>query len=286
MNRVRSVFLTAALLAGGAAVLTAQTKPVPKPSLAAPAAPVDNKGGGELDLTKFPGQVIDEVIVPVPSEIFTVLDKLGDPDWKAEVTTTPKPNFSERTDVALLLGATVADGFIAVQAEDKKSVTDVGRNVLSLAQALGVKDDVLRHCQAIDDAANATKWDVVRQELDATQATVRAKMNQMHDGALAECISVGGWLRGTQVITNVIGKTWTAERAELLYQPDLAEYFNDALEEMLVKAKNPAKLKVIADGLARVQELMDNGGGDITAAAVSEMNTVTTGLVKQITSKP
>lgn len=282
MNRVRSVFLTAALLAGGAAVLTAQ----PKPPATAPAAPIDNKGGGELDLSKFPGQIIDEVIVPVPSEIFTVLDKLGDPDWKAEVSITPKPNFSERTDVALLLGATVADGFIAVQAEDKKSVTDVGRNVLSLAQALGVKDDVLRHCQAIDDAANATKWDAVRQELDATQATVRAKMQQMQDGALAECISVGGWLRGTQVITHVIGKTWTAERAELLYQPDLAEYFNDALEEMLVKAKNPAKLKEIADGLARVQELMDNGGGDITAAAVSEMNTVTTALVKKITTKP
>lgn len=282
MNRVRSVFLTAALLAGGAAVLTAQ----PKPPATAPAAPTDNKGGGELDLSKFPGQIIDEVIVPVPSEIFTVLDKLGDPDWKAEVSITPKPNFSERTDVALLLGATVADGFIAVQAEDKKSVTDVGRNVLSLAQALGVKDDVLRHCQAIDDAANATKWDAVRQELDATQATVRAKMQQMQDGALAECISVGGWLRGTQVITHVIGKTWTAERAELLYQPDLAEYFNDALEEMLVKAKNPAKLKEIADGLARVQELMDNGGGDITAAAVSEMNTVTTALVKKITTKP
>jgi len=149
-----------------------------------------------LDLSKFPGQVIDEVIVPVPSEIFTVLDKLGDPDWKAEVGITAKPAFSERTDVALLLGATVADGFIAVQAEDKKSVQDVGKNVLSLAGSLGVKDDVIRHCQAIEDAANATKWDVVRQELDATQATVRSKMVQMQDGALAECISVGGWLRG------------------------------------------------------------------------------------------
>jgi hypothetical protein len=283
MNRVRSTFLTALLLAGGASAVTAQTsKPAATPTAAVPA----DKGGGELDLTKFPGQVIDEVIVPVPSEIFTVLDKLGDPDWKAEVSTTPKPTFSERTDVALLLGATVADGFIAVQAEDKTSVTDVGRNVLSLAQALGVKDDVIRHCQAIDDAANTAKWDLVRQELDATQATVRAKMQQMQDGALAECISVGGWLRGTQVITAVIGKQWTAERAELLYQPDLAEYFNDALEEMLVKAKNPAKLKDIADGLSRIRELMDNGGGDITSAAVTEMNTVTAGLVKKIITKP
>ena len=281
MNRARPAILTAALLAAVLPSASAQSA-APK----APPAVLPDKGGGELDLTKFPGQVIDEVVVPVPSEIFTVLDKLGDPDWKAEVGLTPKPAFSERTDVALLLGATVADGFIAVQAEDKKSVEEVGRNVLSLAQSLGVKDDVMRHCQAIQDAADKTQWDIVRQELDATQATVRAKMQQMHDGALAECISVGGWLRGTQVITAVIGKQFSNERAELLYQPDLAEYFNDALEEMLVRAKNPAKLKDIADGLARVRELMDNGGGDINAAAVREMNTVTTGLVKKITSKP
>jgi hypothetical protein len=55
---------------------------------------------------------------------------------------------------------------------------------------------------------------------------------------------------------------------------------------MLVKAKNPAKLKDIADGLSRIRELMDNGGGDITSAAVTEMNTVTAGLVKKIITKP
>jgi len=287
MNRACPVFLTAALLTAATPLLYAQApapSPAPVPTTGASVPP--DKGGGELDLSKFPGQVIDEVIVPVPSEIFTVLDKLGDPDWKAEVGVTAKPAFSERTDVALLLGATVADGFIAVQAEDKKSVQDVGKNVLSLAGSLGVKDDVIRHCQAIEDAANATKWDVVRQELDATQATVRSKMVQMQDGALAECISVGGWLRGTQVITAVIGKKFSAERAELLYQPDLAEYFNDALEEMLLKARNPGKLKEIANGLARLRELMDNGGGDINATAVAEMNTLTAALVKKITSKP
>ena len=288
MNRFRPLLLPAALLAAGALPLVAQpAKPAPIPApVVVPAVPPDSKGGGELDLSKFPGQIIDEVIVPVPSEIFTVLDKLGDPDWKAEVSLSPKPSFNERTDVALLLGATVADGFIAVQAEDKITIQEVGKNVLSLAGALGVRDDVLRHCQAIDEAANATQWDTVRSELDATQATVRAKMQQMQDGALAECISVGGWLRGTQVITAVIGKKWTAERAELLYQPDLAEYFNDALEEMLVKAKSPAKLKEIANGLARLRELMDNGGGDITANAVTEMNTVTAAMVKKITTKP
>ena len=288
MTRPRFPLSSAALAA--ALTVCAHAQP-PQPAAPSPArvpaapAPAADKGGGELDLTKFPGQVIDEVIVPVPSEIFSVLDKLGDPDWKAEVQTVKRENFSERTDVALLLGATVADGFIAVQAEDKESVRNVGREVLALATALGVRDDVLRHYQAIEDAANTAKWDQVRQELDATQTTVRARMKQLQDGALAECISVGGWLRGTEVITSVIGKNWAPERSELLYQPDLADYFNDALEEMLTKAAKAGKLKDIADGLTRLRELMDNGSETISERSVNEMHSISAGLVKKITTK-
>jgi hypothetical protein len=259
-------------------------------SLSCPAAEekdkvVPDKGAGELDLTQFPGQVVDEVIVPVPSEIFAALDRLGNPDWKAQVTRSSRPAFTERTDVALLLGATVADGFIAVQAEDKKTVENVGRDVLTLATALGVREDVIKHCQAIDDAAKGAKWDAVRMELDATQATVKAKMEALRDGALAECVSVGGWLRGTEVITSVIGQAFSRDRAELLYQPDLADYFNDALEEMLTKAKNPAKLKLIADGLAQLRELMQSGDENLSEKSVNEMHRITVDLVKSITTK-
>jgi hypothetical protein len=246
---------------------------------------VPDKGAGELDLTQFPGQIVDEVIVPVPSEIFSALDRLGNPDWKAQITRSSRPAFTERTDVALLLGATVADGFIAVQAEDSKSVENVGRDVLTLSTALGVRDDVLKHCQAIDEAAKSAKWDVVRHELDATQATVKAKMESLRDGALAECISVGGWLRGTEVITAIIGQSFSKDRAELLYQPDLADYFNDALEEMLTRARSPAKLKGIADGLAQLREIMQSGDAELSEKSVREMHRITEDLVKAITTK-
>lgn len=246
---------------------------------------VPDKGAGELDLSQFPGQVVEEVIVPVPSEVFTAMDRLGNQDWKAEVRRADRPSFTDRTDVALLLGATVADGFVAVQAEDRKTVEDVGRDVLALATALGVREDVLAHCQAIDEAAKGAKWDTVRTELDATQATVKSKMNALRDEAIAECISVGGWLRGTEVITGVVNKAFSAERAELLYQPDIADYFNDAMEEMLVKAKNPAKLKSIADGLAQLREIMQSGDEVLSEKSVREMHRISAELVKSITTK-
>lgn len=247
--------------------------------------PAADKGSGELDLTQFPGQIVDEVIVPVPSEIFAVLDRLGDPDWKAQLTKAERPAFTERADIALLLGSTVADGFIAVQAEDKKAVEDVGREVLNLATALGVREDVIKHCQAIEDAAKSAQWDIVRTELDATQATVKNRMESLRDDAIADCVSVGGWLRGTEVITSVISQSFSKDRAELLYQPDLADYFNDALEDMLTKAKNPARLKSIADGLASLREIMQTGDENLTEKAVREMHGISAALVKSITTK-
>jgi hypothetical protein len=243
------------------------------------------EGSGELDLTKFPGQVIEDVIIPVPSEIFTVLDKLGDPDWKKEINTENRPKFSDRSDIALLMGAVVADGFIAVQAEDAKSVENVGRDVLDLAKALGVQEAVLPHCNAIQDAAKTNNWEVVRKELDATQRTVRERMEKMKDGALAECVSVGGWLRGTEAVTDLISQEFSAEKSELLNQPDLTEYFRDSMEEAITKLPQPEKLKLISSGLAQIHELMVKGGGALNEEAVATIHRITQDLVNRITSK-
>lgn len=243
------------------------------------------EGSGELDLTKFPGQVVDDVVIPVPSEIFGVLDKLGDPDWKKEVNPASHPKFSDRSDIALLLGAVVADGFIAVQAQDQKTVEAIGRDVLDLSKALGVKDAVVPHCNAISEASKANEWDTVRKELDATQKTVRDSMEKMKDGALAECVSVGGWLRGTQVVTNVIIKSFSPEKAELLNQPDLASYFRDNMEEAVTKMPQPEKLKLISSGLAQIHELMVKGGDAINVESVSTIQRITSELVNRITTK-
>ena len=87
------------------------------------------------------------------------------------------------------------------------------------------------------------------------------------------------------MITSVIGKTFSKDRAELLYQPDLADYFNDALEEMLTRAKSPAKLKNIADGLAQLREIMQSGDEYLSEKSVNDMHRITVELVKTITTK-
>ena len=136
-------------------------------------------------------------MVPLPNEIFGALNKLDSVNWKAYVRTNKGTNFTERPRIALLLGTVIADGFIAVQAEDAPSVKEIGQRVLSLAKGIGVGNSIMPHAKAITEAADRRNWPAVRQELDRTQNSVQQAMNEVHDEKLSQLVSLGGWLRGT-----------------------------------------------------------------------------------------
>src|SRR5881397_364870 len=106
------------------------------PALLLAALPLNAAPPSKIDVSKLPQQsrVVGDVIVPVPSEIFGVLDKLGKPRW-AEVLRRMKgvaKPFGEQPQVALYLGTVIAEGFVAVEAEDADQVKKIGRSVLSL----------------------------------------------------------------------------------------------------------------------------------------------------------
>src|SRR5256714_4666610 len=175
---------------------------------------------------------VEDVVVPLPNEVFGALNKLGPVNWKEYVRTEKGTNFSERPRTALLLGNVIADGFIAVQAEDAPAVKDIGQRVLTLAKGIGVGNSITPHAKAITEAADKRKWDNVRLELDRTQNSVQQAMNEVQDQKLAQLVSLGGWLRGTQVLTAVVVKHFSTQGAELLHQPDLLGDFDEKLKGM------------------------------------------------------
>src|SRR5438046_6370987 len=173
---------------------------------------------------------VEDVVVPLPNEIFGALNKLGGVNWKQHVRSDKGPNFTERPRIALLLGTVIADGFIAVQAEDAPTVKDIGQRVLALAKGIGVGISITPHAKAIVDAADKRNWENVRQELDRTQNSVQQAMNEEHDEKLSQLVSLGGWLRGTEVLNYVLKQHFSNDGAELLHQPDLLSYFQTRLQ--------------------------------------------------------
>ena len=229
----------------------------------------------------FPGEVIDEVIVPVPSELFLVLDKLGKHDWKGELRSGKQPTFTDRTVVALLLGTVVAEGFIAVQAQDAAAVERIGKDVLRLSESLGLKETVLPHTNRILESSKNGHWEIVRVEFDKTQKTVRDTMEQRRDRDQSQCVSLGGWLRGTEAVTDLITQNYTSDAAELLNQPDIVRHFSKVLEKM---AGSNGKLVNMRDGLKEIAQVIGAGDEPPAASGVQAIHATTARLVKTITT--
>ena len=218
---------------------------------------------------------IEDVVVPLPNEIFGALNKLDSVNWKEFVRTNKGTNFTERPRIALLLGTVIADGFIAVQAEDAPSVKEIGQRVVSLAKGIGVGNSIVPHAKAITEAADRRNWPAVRQELDRTQNSVQQAMNEVHDEKLSQLVSLGGWLRGTQVLTSVVDRHFSADGAELLHQPDLLEYFQRKLATM--PEFNVPVIAQIKSSLQDVKPLIETEG-DIPPASVKKINEITSRL--------
>jgi hypothetical protein len=224
---------------------------------------------------------VQNVVVPLPNEIFGALNKLGSVNWHEYVRTNKGTNFTEPPRIALLLGAVIADGFIAVQAQDAPAVKEIGQRVQTLARGIGVERSITAHAKAIIDYANRKKWENVRQELDRTQSSVQQAMNELHDEKLSQLVSLGGWLRGTQVLTAVVRKNFTADGAELLHQPDLLTHFQSELNGM--PEYNLPIIHQIRSALVEVKPLI--GGRQISPAAVRKVNDITTHLDNRIVTK-
>ena len=230
-----------------------------------------------INVSQFSTKV-EDVVVPLPNEIFGALNKLGAVNWKQHVRDDKGPNFTERPRIALLLGAV-----IAVQAEDAATVKEIGQRVLSLAKGIGVGNSITPHAKAIVEAADKRNWGNVRQELDRTQNSVQQAMNEVHDEKLSQLVSLGGWLRGTEVLTSVVKDHFSADGAELLHQPDLLSYFQTRLQAM--PEFNLPIIRQIQDALVKVKPLIDVGDRQIPPESVKKVNDITTQLGRGIVTK-
>lgn len=236
-----------------------------------------------IDVSKFPAAMVEDVVVPLPGEIFAVLDKLGDPNWRAEIRSESQPQVRDRSQAALLLGTVVANGFIAVQARDAEEVRSVGREVLRLSEALGVRDSVMPHCAAIMDQADARNWREVKIELDKAQQNVRQAMQELRDEQLAQLVSLGGWLRGTEALTSIVGKDYSKDGAELLHQPDLLQYFIERLEAMPPRMRDHGLVTEVAGVLQNISPLItEYDGRNIPPESVEKIHSMTRAVVLAI----
>jgi len=167
---------------------------------------------------------VESITIPMPGEFFAAIDKLGRPNWTQLVRIGTPQTTSSRAQMALALGTLVADGYIAVEAQDSQGVKNIGKEIINLAKKLNVSQSVIGRGNSINDFAENNDWNALREELEATQNEVKLDMEEQKDRSLITLVTLGAWVRGTDLVSGLVVANYSPESARLLRQPAIIEY--------------------------------------------------------------
>jgi hypothetical protein len=228
---------------------------------------------------------IDSLTVPTPGEFFKAIDKTGKPNWVSQFRPPTPIGGVNRAQMALNLGTLIADGYIAVEAQDGQQVKNIGRDVLSLAKKLSVSDSVLARGKSITQFAEDGSWDQLNEELEATQNEVKKAMEENRDTDLITLVSIGGWIRGTQVVTGLLVESYNPETAKLLRQPALVSYLRNKLDQLPAKIRQDKIVVKVNGDLKNIATLVSFPADHVpTTDEVKTLNLASAKLTKEISA--
>jgi hypothetical protein len=198
----------------------------------------------------------DSLTIPTPGELFAAFAKPGKPDWAGQYRTPIPMTYRNRAQIALNLGGLIADGFIAVEAQDSQQVKNIGTDIIKLAKALGVSENVLSRGNSINEFAENSEWDALQEELEATQNEVKASMQSHSDQDLVILVSLGGWIRGTQAVSASIIKNYDERSAKVLRQPAVVDFIHSKMNAIGTELRNEPLVKTLGDQLPALEKLV------------------------------
>jgi len=198
----------------------------------------------------------DLISIPTPGELFTALEKSGKINWAGQYRGPIPVTYSNRAQIALNLGGLIADGFIAVEAKDGQQVKNIGSDIIKLAKALGVSERLLGRGSSINEFAENNEWDTLQEELEATQNEVKSSMQSHSDQDLVILVTLGGWIRGTQVVTSAIVQNYNEQSAKVLRQPALVHLMQSRINEISPELRNEPLVKDVSNELGKIEKLV------------------------------
>src|ERR1700756_2074461 len=198
----------------------------------------------------------DSISIPTPGELFAALGKSEKTNWSGQYRGPMPVTYRNRAQIALNLGGLIADGFIAVEAKDGQQVKNIGSDIIKLAKALGVSEELLSRGNSINEFAENNQWDTLQEELEATQNEVKSSMQSHADQDLVILVTVGGWIRGTQVVTGAIMKNYNESAAKVLREPALVHFMQSKLNAISPELRQDPLVKDVSEQLTGIEKLV------------------------------
>jgi hypothetical protein len=221
------------------------------------------------------------LVVPVPKEIFRSLDQFRDANWRPvqRPEVARWKSHGDQAQIATLLGVVIAEGFIAMEAKDSTEVKNLGNSELSLARGLGIRERALRRSRAIMELTDKNEWPEARKEWDGVLSDLDIGMIEIKSEDLAQLVSLGGWLRGTEALSALLLQNYSPERANLIRQPALIDDLEKQLHAMNTDIKGRPIVVKLVDGIHTIRSLLESENGPLSEETVRKIHGVCAELV-------
>ncbi len=223
---------------------------------------------------------VNEFTAPSIKKIFETLEGLPPIPEETALRKRPEKLPVDRASLALEMGVLMADGFIIVQCGKMNEVRPIALQLSRYAKAMGTGERVNRHSASLLKNAEDGDLNGFKINLAHTQNDVEQELASLRDPDMAHMIALGGWIRALDAATAALDKKFSEDQAEVIFQPDVPEYFAEILGYLSPEMRQRRDMQTMARHLKHIQKKMTlDPQGKPTAELVHDLREISVDLL-------
>lgn len=189
------------------------------------------------------------------------------------------------TNVCLALGVRIADGIMAVKAQDANALNECASDIESLAKKLNVTDAQLERAKKTRALANKGQWTLVFWEMGCLQVDIMHSLNEKGSEKRRTLIIAAGWLQGVHYAAYLVNKHYTPKLSNLLREPLLVNAMQEEMQALPAPTKSDPRVARLISALSELYTIINIPlDGTIPAEKVLRVNELARELAEEFVS--
>ncbi len=187
--------------------------------------------------------------------------------------------------LCLALGVRIADGIMAVKAQDANALNECASDIEDLGRKLNVSENELSRAKKTRALANKGQWTLVFWEMGCLQVDIMHSLNQKGNERRRTLIIASGWLQGVHYAAHVIHAKYTPGLSNFLREPLLVKAMISAMDDLPAATKADARVTKMAAALKELYDIINIPlDGTIPKEKVQRVNDLARELAEEFVS--
>lgn len=195
-------------------------------------------------------------------------------------------DFPGKADASMALGVKIADGIVAIKAQNVEKLNRSADQLEALGKKLGATADDLKRARQVREFANRGEWLMVFLELGFLQTDILQKLNTPENQPYRTLVVATGWLQGARYATSLISANYSPAISNILREPLLTGELKKQLVALGPDLQKSAKVQAIRKAVEGAYPIVNVGlEAPIAKEDVAKLKSLADTAVQTVTAK-